>query len=102
MAIVSVQENIEAIRKLEEEFLRRRTLSERLADRIAGFAGSMVFIGIHLLWLSAYIIWNPFHLCPHETKPEEQTGGPARASGLTGDLTEREMAAVLQLLDVKT
>src|ERR1035441_2428412 len=37
------QSHIDSIARQEHEFLEQRTLSERVSDRIAGFAGSMFF-----------------------------------------------------------
>ncbi|HEX2357947.1 MAG TPA: DUF1003 domain-containing protein [Micromonosporaceae bacterium] len=34
---------------------RRRRLENRVADRITGFAGSMKFVYLHLIWFGAWI-----------------------------------------------
>jgi uncharacterized membrane protein len=41
-----VQEHIDLIARHEQDFLARRTKAERLSDGIAGFAGSIGFVGI--------------------------------------------------------
>lgn len=35
-----------------------KTLSERIADRIAGFTGSMLFVWLHVAWFSIWICLN--------------------------------------------
>ena len=47
-------QSIEAIARMEEEFLQHRTLWNRIADTIADFTGSMTFVILHLL---AFIAW---------------------------------------------
>ncbi|MGA3127800.1 MAG: DUF1003 domain-containing protein [Candidatus Korobacteraceae bacterium] len=42
----------------ELDFLARRTPAERICDSIAGFAGKLAFIGIHLLVFSGWIAVN--------------------------------------------
>lgn len=56
-----VQEHIELIARHEEEFLAQRTGSERLADRIASFAGSFSFVGLHLLFFVLWIVINTWN-----------------------------------------
>jgi uncharacterized membrane protein len=55
-----VQEHIDLIARHEEDFLSRRTRAEKLSDGIAGFAGSLGFVGIHLLIFFAWIGVNSF------------------------------------------
>jgi uncharacterized membrane protein len=63
-----VERNINALllRKQEEE--RKRTFQERLIDRISTFAGSMVFVIIHLIFFGSWIVWNLglIHLKPFD------------------------------------
>ncbi len=53
------QENIEQIVRLEQEAEERRSTSEKIADAIAGFVGSMRFVYLHMLW---FLIWLPINL----------------------------------------
>lgn len=53
-----IQEHIELIAKHEEEFLAQRTRAERLSDNIAGFVGSLKFVGVHLGLFGFWITWN--------------------------------------------
>ena len=58
----AAQENINAIARLESEFLERRTHSERAADAIAGFAGSVTFVVLHFVWFAVWITINTGHV----------------------------------------
>jgi uncharacterized membrane protein len=57
-----LQEHIEIVLKHEEEFLARRTGAERLGDLLGAFVGSLVFIGIHAVWFTAWILLNTLQL----------------------------------------
>jgi uncharacterized membrane protein len=50
--------NIETIAQLEAELLRERSRSEILADTIAGFAGKMSFVYLHLAGFASWVLWN--------------------------------------------
>jgi uncharacterized membrane protein len=54
----AIRRNIEAVRKLEEDFTQRRTLSDRVADTIGGFSGSLGFVVLHALWIAGWLAWN--------------------------------------------
>jgi uncharacterized membrane protein len=62
-----LQEHINVILKHEEEFLARRTAPERVGDFLGAFVGSLTFIGIHVLWLTAWLLINTLSLAniPH-------------------------------------
>jgi uncharacterized membrane protein len=53
-----IQEQIDLIAKHEQDFLTRRTAAERLGDSIAGFAGSLPFVCIHLAIFAAWMTFN--------------------------------------------
>jgi uncharacterized membrane protein len=53
------QENIEQIVRLEQASEERRTTSEKVADAIASFVGSMPFVYLHIVW---FLIWVPINL----------------------------------------
>jgi uncharacterized membrane protein len=61
MAQESIQQHIEMIAKHEQEFLERRTRSERLGDLIAGAAGNLTFVCIHL---GIFAVWVGVNLAP--------------------------------------
>ena len=50
----TTRENIETVARLESEFLEHRTLSERISDTIAGFAGTLLFFLAHVGW---FVVW---------------------------------------------
>lgn len=50
--------HIDSIVKQEEEALERRSASERLADRIGVFAGSLRFVVLHLVLVTAWLAVN--------------------------------------------
>lgn len=53
-----VQEHIALVAKHEQEFLAKRSLTERIGDAIAAFAGSLVFVELHLLVFAGWITVN--------------------------------------------
>jgi uncharacterized membrane protein len=53
-----VQEHVDTILKHEQEFLARRTPSERLSDVIAGFVGSLNFVLLHLCVFFVWVLVN--------------------------------------------
>ncbi len=54
----SIQQHVELIAKHEQEFLAGRTQSERLGDLIAGSAGNLTFVCIHLVIFAVWIGLN--------------------------------------------
>jgi uncharacterized membrane protein len=54
----AIRRNIEAVAKLEESFLRDRSLPDRIADAIAAFTGSLKFIVLHAVVYGAWIVIN--------------------------------------------
>ncbi|MCL6515968.1 MAG: DUF1003 domain-containing protein [Alicyclobacillus sp.] len=50
---------------LDEEYLRRTTWADRLADRIAKFGGSWVFILSFAVFLLLWIVWNTVRFTWH-------------------------------------
>ncbi len=56
---------------LDEEYIRRTRWSDRLADRIAAFGGSWLFIGSFAIILALWILWNTLRLTAplHFDKP---------------------------------
>src|SRR5947207_9451141 len=50
--------NIRAIARLENEALHQRSLTDRVSDNITRFAGSSVFIVLHIVWFTIWIILN--------------------------------------------
>jgi uncharacterized membrane protein len=50
--------NIETIARIEEEFSDQRTFWQRVADPVAGFAGSLAFVVLHIVGLTAWFLIN--------------------------------------------
>ena len=72
-----LQEHIDLIAKHEQDFLIRRTRAERLGDSIAGFAGSLSFVCIHLVLFAGWIAVNTFsgnHLRHFDPEPYSLLG----------------------------
>ena len=56
-----IQEHVELIAKHEREFLDQRTGRDRLGDLIAGAAGSLTFVCVHL---AVFSLWITLNLAP--------------------------------------
>ena len=54
MSQTHIQEHVDLIAKHEQDFLARRTPTERVGDAIAAFAGSFAFVLLHLV---IFIVW---------------------------------------------
>jgi uncharacterized membrane protein len=54
----AIRENIDMISRMEEKYLRDRSLSDRLADVIGSFSGSMTFVTLHVVIYSLWILIN--------------------------------------------
>jgi uncharacterized membrane protein len=52
------QSHIDSIVRQEEEALERKSSSERLADAVGGFAGSLLFVVLHPVLLVAWLLIN--------------------------------------------
>jgi uncharacterized membrane protein len=50
--------NVEVIRKLEQAAREERTRSDRVAEAIANFCGSMTFVWVHVVWFGGWILFN--------------------------------------------
>ncbi|MFD0694695.1 DUF1003 domain-containing protein [Paenibacillus sp. GCM10027628] len=54
---------------LDEEYLRKTSWSDRLADRIASFGGSWKFITYFAVFLAIWIVWNSLPFTSHFDSP---------------------------------
>jgi uncharacterized membrane protein len=52
------QANIETVARLEAEFLEQRSMKDRIGDAIAGFAGTMTFVIVHVIGLILWFLIN--------------------------------------------
>ncbi|MFN2492047.1 MAG: DUF1003 domain-containing protein [Pyrinomonadaceae bacterium] len=59
---ISVEEltkrNVETVLKLEQAAREHRTPTDRIAEVIAGFCGSMTFVWVHVAWFGGWIVFN--------------------------------------------
>ncbi len=58
--------NVEIISELEKAADAQRTSTDRLADVISRFAGSMKFVFLHIAWFACWIAFNTVPLVPEE------------------------------------
>src|ERR1700678_2702038 len=54
----TARRNIEAIAEVEQALLRKRTMPERMGERVARFFGSLLFIAAHIVFFTVWIIIN--------------------------------------------
>jgi uncharacterized membrane protein len=52
------RENVRAMRKLEEIAVSQRSFADRIAEFVARFCGSIVFVWIHVALFTCWILWN--------------------------------------------
>jgi uncharacterized membrane protein len=52
------EQNVKAIVELERAARAESTFSQRAAQAIANFCGSMTFVWIHVVWFSGWVIFN--------------------------------------------
>ena len=57
-----IRDHIDLIVRHEQEFLERRTFSERLGDSIGAWVGSLTFVVVHALWFAGWILVNTGHV----------------------------------------
>jgi uncharacterized membrane protein len=50
--------NIQTVAEMEQEFLRERTFWDRVADTVAAFSGSIVFVILHIAGFAAWFLIN--------------------------------------------
>ena len=59
------QQNVETILEIEKAAKEERTSSDRVAEVIANFCGSMVFVWVHVVWFGGWIAINLIPGFPH-------------------------------------
>lgn len=63
-----VHEHIELIARHEQDFMARRSLGERIADRVANVVGSLAYVAAHAVLFCLWIVLNvapgPHHFDP--------------------------------------
>ena len=51
-------QNVETVTRLEEAARQQRTPTDRVAEAIAKFCGSMKFVWVHVIWFGGWILLN--------------------------------------------
>jgi uncharacterized membrane protein len=69
MSQTHIQEHVELIARHEQEFLARRTTAEKCGDAVAGFAGSVKFVCLHLGLFGFWIAVNVLPVSAHHFDP---------------------------------
>lgn len=66
-----IERNLRKMIYLRMKAMRERGIHERIADLITSFSGRMIFVYIHVLWFSAWILFNIglFDLKPFDPYP---------------------------------
>ena len=59
------QKNVETVIRLEDAARDQRTPTDRLAEKIARFCGSMTFVWVHVVWFGGWIVLNLVPGVPH-------------------------------------
>ena len=59
------EQNVETVTRLEQAAREQRTPTDRLAERIASFCGSMTFVWVHVGWFGVWILANTIPGIPH-------------------------------------
>lgn len=57
--------NVETVTSLEQAARDQRTPTDRLAEKIANFCGSMTFVWVHVVWFGGWILFNSLPGTPH-------------------------------------
>ena len=59
------ERNVTVIRELEEAAKEESTRTDRFAEAIANFCGSMTFVWVHVVWFGIWILINVVPRLPH-------------------------------------
>jgi uncharacterized membrane protein len=59
------EQNVETVTGLEKAAKEQRTPTDRLAEKIASFCGSMTFVWVHVVWFGGWILLNLIPGIPH-------------------------------------
>ena len=57
-----VERNIRSIAEMEQQLEQRKSRIDRIAGAVGAFAGSMTFIGLHLVWFTLWFLVNTHHV----------------------------------------
>ena len=122
-----IERNIRTIISLRRKAASERSVQDRIADAITAFSGHMVFVYVHIVWFSVWILLNtgrvgvhPFDPFPYglltmvvsleaiflstfvlisQNRLSDEAERRADLDLHIGLLTEHELTRVLQMLD---
>ncbi len=57
-----MQDHIDLVARHEQEFLSRRSWSERVGDCVGSSIGSLSFVLLHAFWFTAWLLLNTLHI----------------------------------------
>lgn len=60
-----IEAHVDLIAKHEQDFLAKRTRSEKLGDEVGAFVGSFAFVSLHVGFFVFWIIWNKLPRTSH-------------------------------------
>jgi uncharacterized membrane protein len=66
-----IERNIKTMVELRRQMEQSSSLASTLADRVTSFAGSVTFVGFHIVWFSGWMLWNSgwFNVPPFDPYP---------------------------------
>ena len=59
------QQNVEVVLRLEKAAREQRSTTDRIAEAIANFCGSMTFVWVHVVWFGGWVLINMVPGLPH-------------------------------------
>ena len=59
------EKNVETVTRLEEAAKEQQTPTDRVAEKIASFCGSMAFVWVQVVWFGGWILLNSIPGIPH-------------------------------------
>lgn len=59
------EQNIHTVSRIEEAAKEQRTSTDRIAEAIANFCGSMTFVWLNVIWFGGWILLNSIPGIPH-------------------------------------
>ena len=59
------EQNVDKVSQLEDSARGQRTSTDRIAEAIANFCGSMTFVWVHVVWFGGWILLNLIPGVPH-------------------------------------
>ncbi|HWD37849.1 MAG TPA: DUF1003 domain-containing protein [Fimbriimonas sp.] len=63
-----VEQNVAAITRIEAAALSSRTRADMVADAIAGFCGSIIFVYVHVVFFAVWLLWNTLPAVPKHVR----------------------------------